>query len=62
MSDTVTEAFEALLVRYEHELNSLQTEDFFERIPSWLLELNPIATGLWSSAPAFDGQRGAASV
>lgn len=47
MSETVTEALEALLVRYEHELHSLQPEDFIERIQAWSVELEVIATGLW---------------
>jgi hypothetical protein len=33
-----------LLVRYEHELRSLQAEDFIERIQSWRSELEAIVT------------------
>jgi hypothetical protein len=56
MSATVTEALEALLVRYEHELKSLQTEHFIERIQAGSLGR------LWSLGPAFNSRSGALHV
>jgi esterase/lipase superfamily enzyme len=47
MSEAAIEVLDALLVRYEHELRSLQAEDFVERIQSWSQELEAAVSGVW---------------
>jgi hypothetical protein len=46
MGERGTDAVEALLIRYEHELNSLQPEDFTARIQSWKWELEVTASAV----------------